>query len=283
VRQLVDRTVRTRVSVEEREIEAYWEEHRAEIPLVPALLHLRRIVVGLGGAAGADSAAIERANIVRGRIDDGDDFGTLARVFSEGPSASRGGDLGWFHPDDLEPVLGDAVRDAADGHVTPVLVTSRGAHILRVSGVRENGERRLSQIVFLRDEEAARTGARARAESIRDRLLRGEDFERIARAESDEPAGRESGGDLGAVPLEALDARYRDALKDLAAGGISRVIEAEDAFVILRLDGREGEREPTFEEMRDRIAAVLEQEKGKTYYDKLLETARNSTYVELRL
>lgn len=283
VRQLVDRTVRSRVSVSEKEIRDYWDKHRDEVPNVPELLHLRRILVSLSSTAGADSAAVERMNIVRSRLQAGEDFATLARVFSEGPAASAGGRLGWFDVDDLEPVLADAVRGRSEGYVTPVVVTDRGAHILRVGARRDNGQVELSQIVFLRDEEAARAAARARAEAIRARLAAGEDFAKVAETESDDPVTRARGGDLGSVPLEALSAEFRSALAKLEEGEVSGVIEADDGFVIFRLDGREGARAPTYEEMSDRIQAILEQEKGKSYYDDLVEQARASTYVDLRL
>jgi len=283
VRQLVDRTVRSRVSVAESEIRDYWEAHRSEVPDIPELLHLRRILVSLSGTAAADSAAVERMNIVRSRLEGGEDFATLARVFSEGPAASSGGRLGWFDVDDLDPALADAVRGRDPGYVTPVLVTGRGAHILRVMDRREDGRLELSQIIFLRDENAARAAARARAEAIHARLEEGEDFAKVAETESDDPATRARGGDLGAVPIEALSPAYRQALSGLDEGGISDVIEDEDAFVIFRLDGREGARPPTYEEMSDRIQAILEQEKGKTFYDDLVEQARASTYVDLRL
>lgn len=283
VRQLVDRTVRSRVSVSEKEIRDYWEAHESEVPAIPELLRLRRILVSLSGTASADSAAVERMGIVRSRLAAGEDFATLARVFSEGPAASAGGRLGWFQVDDLEPVLADAVRGRDEGYVTPVLVTTRGAHILRVGAHRDNGQIELGQIIFLRDEEAARAAARARAESLRARLAAGEDFATMAETESDDPVTRSRGGDLGGVPIEALSPEYRAALAKLDEGGISDVIEDEDAFVIFRLDGREGARAPTYEEMSDRIQAILEQDKGKTYYDDLVEQARASTYVDLRL
>ena len=121
----------------------------------------------------------------------------------------------------------------------------------------------MSQIVFLRDQDAARASARARAASIRARLLAGDDFATIARTESDDPVTRDRGGDLGGVPLEALEPRFREALKDLQPGEISEIIDAQEAFVIFRLDGREGERAPTFEDVRDRILANLEQRKDR--------------------
>jgi peptidyl-prolyl cis-trans isomerase SurA len=284
VRQFVDREVRSRVSVDEREIRAYWEEHRDEIPDVPAGLDLSRILVRFDASAVVDSAAVHRAEIVRDRIEAGEDFATLAQVFSEGPAASRGGDLGWFRVDDLDPELAAALEGLGPGATTDVIVTGRGAHLLRVDDVREDGrEMRVRQIVFLRDDEAARTSARARAEAILRRLRAGESFEALAAAESDDAATAATGGRIGKVVLEALDPKYRLPLENLRPGEISGLLEDEEGFSIFRVEDREGARAPTFEEVRDRLATLLEQQKASELYHEFLETAREEVYVDNRL
>jgi hypothetical protein len=89
VRQLVDRTVRSKVNVDDFEVRAYWDAHHAHIPRVPARLDLSRILVTVQPSEAVDSAAVRRAEIVAGRLAAGEDFATLAKVFSEGPGASR--------------------------------------------------------------------------------------------------------------------------------------------------------------------------------------------------
>jgi parvulin-like peptidyl-prolyl isomerase len=152
-----------------------------------------------------------------------------------------------------------------------------------VDAIRDDGDRSLRQIVFLRDEKAARAQARAKAERLRAQLVDGADFAELARTESDDAATAPRGGELGEIPLEALDATYRGALERLEPGSLSEVVEDDQGFSIFRVDGREGERAPTFDEMRPRIATLLEQEKGQVLYDELLKEARDRTYVEIRL
>jgi peptidyl-prolyl cis-trans isomerase SurA len=283
VRQLVDKTVRSKVLVADGDVKAYWDSHQGEIPDVPARLQLRRILVGLSADSQVDSAAVERARLVRERLDNGEDFATLAKVFSEGPAAQKGGELGWFALEDLDPRLREAVAPLGEGELSQVVLTGRGAHLLRVDAIRDDGDRSLRQIVFLRDEKAARAQARAKAERLRAQLVDGADFAELARTESDDAATAPRGGELGEIPLEALDATYRGALERLEPGSLSEVVEDDQGFSIFRVDGREGERAPTFDEMRPRIATLLEQEKGQVLYDELLKEARDRTYVEIRL
>jgi peptidyl-prolyl cis-trans isomerase SurA len=229
-----------------------------------------------------DSASVERARIVRRRLENGEDFATLASVFSEGPAADRGGDLGWFAIGDLESTLADAVSGLSAGEFSDVVLTSRGAHILKVEELRD-GSAHLRQIVFLRNEEAARAGARSRAESILARVRAGEDFAELARSESDDPTTRENGGYLGEVPIESLGPAYRPVLESLAPGEISPILEDDGGFSVFRVDGREGERDPTYEEVRERLRSLIEQDKAQEVYARYLEDAREETYVENRL
>lgn len=284
VRQLVDRRVRSRVQVDEREVRRYWDENQADIPELPAQLDLSLILVSLSAESVVDSAAVQRAQIVRERAEGGEDFATLAQVFSEGPTASRGGLLGWFAPGDLDPRLATAVKGLGAGEMTPVVATDRGVHIVRVDDVNAaEGTYRLRQIVFLKDEEAARGTASSRAAAIHRRLLGGEDFASVAIAESDDPTTAPKGGSLGSVPIESLEPALRSALEPLQAGEVSEVLEDAQGFAIFRVNGREGSREPTFDDVRERITALLEQEKGAEFYEELVEKAREETYVELRL
>jgi peptidyl-prolyl cis-trans isomerase SurA len=282
VRTLVEKNIMSQIVVEEREIRDYWELHRAEVPLIPAGLVLRSMFFEFRGGDAIDSASNERAEIVRRRLQSGEDFATLAKVFSEGPTADQGGEIGRFLPDDLEPALADAVRELPVGEITPVLVTSRGAHILRVNARDDDGGIHLSQIVFLRDEEAARAAARSRAEAALARVRAGESFEAVARDVSEDPATRERGGLLGQIPVESLSPAHRAKLETLEVGGVSEVLEEENGLAIFLLEGREGEREPTYDDVRDRLEQLLRQEKGEKRYREYLAKAREEIFVENR-
>ena len=284
VRQFVDREVRSQVTVDEREVRQYWEEHKDEMPSVPAELELSRILVRFDASPAVDSSATARAGIVRTRLAAGEDFETLATVFSEGPAASRGGDLGWFRLADLEASLAEALRGRDAGYLTDVVLSSRGAHILRIDEVAGGGEEmRVHQIVFLRDEDAARASARARVESLLRRVRAGESFAAVAASESDDATSASSGGRLGSIVVEQLDPKYRDALEDLEPGEVSGILEGREGFAIFRVDGRKGVREATYEDVHDRLMTRLEQDKGAGIYERLVERVRREVFVENRL
>jgi tetratricopeptide (TPR) repeat protein len=72
-----------------------------------------------------DPDAVSR---VREGIASGEDFATLATRFSSGPTAARGGDIGWIRPVDLMPEVRDAVTALEPGDVTGAIEVDGRTH-----------------------------------------------------------------------------------------------------------------------------------------------------------
>ena len=67
-----------------------------------------------------------------GQLDEGADFGELARENSTDPSGPNDGDLGWFSPNKMVKPFSDAVSQLADGEYTKDPVqTQFGWHVIR--------------------------------------------------------------------------------------------------------------------------------------------------------
>jgi len=60
-------------------------------------------------------------------------FDAIAKKYSDGPSKTKGGDLGWFADGNMVPAFNQAVLDNRKGAVT-VAETSFGFHVIKVTG-----------------------------------------------------------------------------------------------------------------------------------------------------
>jgi peptidyl-prolyl cis-trans isomerase C len=79
----------------------------------------------------------EQASQVLAKLRQGADFADLARIHSTGPSADRGGDLGYFSRGEMEPAIAEAAFALADGAYTKEPVKSPfGWHIIKAEGRR---------------------------------------------------------------------------------------------------------------------------------------------------
>jgi len=80
--------------------------------------------------------------------------------------------------------------------------------------------------------------ARARAQTLRERVEGGEDFEEVARAESADPNSAPQGGDMGRRAREAIDPALAEVAFDLSIGDVSEPVQTSFGFHVLRVDSR---------------------------------------------
>jgi peptidyl-prolyl cis-trans isomerase C len=96
--------------------------------------------------------------------------------------------------------------------------------------------------------------ARAKAEALLARLNKGEDFAKLAKAESEDAGSAPAGGDIGFVPKGSTVANFEAVAYTLPTGQISGVVQTEFGFHILRVD----QRQPmSFDAMKGTIANDL--------------------------
>lgn len=236
----------------ERELEAFQgqEQRRASHILLSV------------GAARSEEEALAKAEELRGRIEDGEDFADLAREYSDDPgSAPDGGDLGLAGRDTFVPPFERALfRLEEPGAVSDPVVTQFGVHLIRLDEIASaeppSFERRRSALLRRLREE----GARERFAELRQEL----DTLAFETPDLEEPAAtleleireagpftRDGGEDLFANQDLVRAAFSRDVLGD---GYNSSAIEVEDGVaVVLRVAEHEPARQRDFDEVVERV------------------------------
>ena len=104
-----------------------------------------------------DAAAQRLAGDLVERIRGGEDFGSLARQYSDDiGSAAEGGELGWTNPGQMVPEFEAAMASATEGEVSEPFRSEFGWHILEVTGRRDkdfSGEIQRSQVAnYIREQ-----------------------------------------------------------------------------------------------------------------------------------
>lgn len=79
-----------------------------------------------------------KIDLIKSRLDAGEDFESLAREVSEDPmSRNQGGDLGWFAPYAYGQGIGDTLLALSDGQTSAPVLSDAGWHIVQRLGTRE--------------------------------------------------------------------------------------------------------------------------------------------------
>ena len=75
-----------------------------------------------------------KCNELKKEIEDGTEFGVVAKANSTCPSSANGGDLGQFGPGQMVPEFDEAVFNGDVGVVYGPIKTQFGYHLLEVTG-----------------------------------------------------------------------------------------------------------------------------------------------------
>ena len=95
----------------------------------------------------------------------GEDFAELARELSEGPTAPKGGDLGFFTRGQTAPAFEAAAFALEPGDISPVVRSPFGLHVIKVEEKRPARRLPLDEV----------------SDHVRDMLVQQKTGERIAR------------------------------------------------------------------------------------------------------
>jgi len=135
------------VEVTEKEIESYYE-YNAKIYNQPKQVKARHVLfkAGQDDTEEVKNKVKERAEKVLKKARKGEDFAALAKEYSEGPSKSQGGDLGYFKTGQMEPPFEEAAFALKKGGISDLVQTRFGYHIILVEDIKEAGMTPLAQV-----------------------------------------------------------------------------------------------------------------------------------------
>ena len=122
------------IRITEEEINNFYEENKNEF-LIPGQVKISQILIKSSG----NSEELTKTEEILQKLKSGEDFASLARLYSQGPNASAGGNLGFIHPEQLHPKIRQIISELEVGEFTNPIKTSAGYHIMKLEA------RKLSQ------------------------------------------------------------------------------------------------------------------------------------------
>jgi len=130
------------VKVTEADARAFYDKNKARYD-VPEQVRASHILIKTGAQDPntdpneAKAQAKAKAEDLLKQIKEGADFADLAKEYSEGPSASRGGDLSFFRRGQMVPPFEKAAFALEVGKVSDIVETRFGYHIIKVTDRKE--------------------------------------------------------------------------------------------------------------------------------------------------
>ena len=133
VRRLLRRQVMRQIKVSEAEMQAFYRRH-SEYFERGEQVRARHILIAFRDKQDGTKRqeALLRIQAIQSKLQQGSKFAALALEYSDCPSKSRGGDLGYFERDQMVRAFSDVAFSLKPGQISDIVETRFGFHLIQV-------------------------------------------------------------------------------------------------------------------------------------------------------
>ncbi|MBW2562007.1 MAG: peptidylprolyl isomerase [Deltaproteobacteria bacterium] len=145
--KVIERTVKSKVSISEEEIGKYYAKHREEYE-GKAATRIRQILIVKPKDApdSATKTLRTQAEAVLKKLKKGESFDLLVGTHSQGPAAGSGGDLGFVEKGMMFPEVDTVAFSLQKGEISEVIESPVGFHIIKITDRRGAGIKPIEEV-----------------------------------------------------------------------------------------------------------------------------------------
>lgn len=215
-------------------------------------------------------------------------FQAAAIRYSDAQNALDGGQIGWRTMDSIPPQFTAMLAEMKAGDITQPVRGPNGYQLIQVADVRD------SQAVQLVEEYRAQAilidptavggseVARQRAEELRERIGKGEDFGKLAKEFSSEDMNASTGGVLDWFTQNQWGGSIANQIVVLKDGDVSPVLQTDAGYLFIKRLGSRSQ-DANAENKRRKARETIGQRKAEEEYERFLRQLRSEAFVESRL
>jgi peptidyl-prolyl cis-trans isomerase D len=277
-------SVGRKIAVDASKVEQYYHDNMSQFN-VPERRHARHILLQ---ATDNDSAEhlqeqAAKAEEIRKRAQNGEDFSALAREYSEGPSKDSGGDLGFFAAGQMVPAFDQAVFSMQPGEISDVVKTQFGYHIILLEEIQQAQTRPLEEvkaeiITTLQQKEAEGLAFQV-ANDAYEGIIGAGSLNKYAETHPDIHIEQTDFFPKSNAPADLQsDPQFLQKAFELNKGELSSLIKGESGYVILFVEDVREPEIPTFAAIKD----VLTKDYQKARSQEMAEKAAEGMLEKLR-
>ena len=283
---LIDRLISkklSRVSVTTKEVKDFYQSYKDSIPDQPESAKLSHILLEIKPSQATLDSLKKKVEMILDKALKREDFASLALEYSDDPTSQEGGDLGFFKKGDMIEKFEKVAFALNPGEISDLVETEFGYHIIKVEEKKEDAVHARHILILIRSSKEDTIRVQSLADTLYHRLLEGADFGEVAKEYSSDEESRKMGGELGWYPVAQMTPEFKEGVKDLNAGQISKPLQSQFGIHILKVMDRKEQRKLTLEDDWDMIKDMARRKKTNQEVEKWVEKMRQETYVEIRL
>jgi peptidyl-prolyl cis-trans isomerase C len=140
VKELIDKKFTPKAKISDEESKAFYDNNRESFTR-PEQVRASHILIKVEPKADASTKTEARKKLmeVQQKLTDGEDFNELAKKYSQGPTAPKGGDLGFFSKGQMVKPFEQEAFSLKVGEVSGIVETRFGYHLIKVTEKKPQG------------------------------------------------------------------------------------------------------------------------------------------------
>jgi peptidyl-prolyl cis-trans isomerase SurA len=286
VARLQQRQVASRINVTEKEIDNFIANNRQGNVEEYHLLH---ILIATPDTASPEQISTKQqlADETFAQLKSGANFQQTALRVSEGQQAIEGGDLGWRKAGEVPSLFAEVVPKMQAGAVAGPFRNPSGFHLIKLAEKRNSSKSVVTQtqmrhilleINALNSEE----DVQARLKRLKTQIENGDDFAKLAQANSADKTYAAKGGLVGWVSPEEIAPELEEVMNSLAVNQVSEPFKSRYGWHIMQVLGRR-KFDNTTQALRANATQQIRQRKTEEELQAWLRQIRDEAYVEYHL
>ena len=292
-------TITEKVSITPSEVKKYYESYKKDsLPDISAEYEVGEIAINPELTKAEKQRFFDKLDAIRLRVKSGEDFGFLAKTYSEDPgSAGEGGDLGFFDRTQMAKEFTAYAFKLKPGELSPVFETDFGFHILQV--VERRGEQVHARHILIRPQTTPQSLERAKlhADSVYTSIQTNKiSFSAAASLYSADKESKYNGGMIlfadnvtartTFIPADKLDPKTFLVVDTMKVGEVSKPVaytgrDGKEGYKIVLLKSKIAPHKGNLEQDYAKFKEKAQEQKSDRVMSEWFEKRRENTYIRI--
>lgn len=286
IQQLQQRDIMHDIHVSDQEIKQFLQSSY-QLEGMSNEYRLSHILISLSETPSPDEidkASIQAKKIVE-KLREGYDFTQAALEGSDDHQALNGGDLGWRKLPELPTIFEKVVMHLSIGDIPDPIRSNSGFHVIKLIDKRSaeqsstTTEKTLVRHILIKTNSTTSDHeAKQKLEALLTKIKNGEDFAKLASAQSADLGSASNGGSLGWVTHDVLVPEFSTKMQSLAVNEISEPFKSPFGWHIMQVMDRKVQKDDETA-LRQKARAMLQQRKYEEKLQAWVRQLRDESYV----
>ena len=215
-------------------------------------------------------------------------FAEVAKNYSDGPMAEKGGDMGSKTSDEIPDLFLEPLLSMKDDDISKPLTGSAGYHLLKLNKIEEFEmetiivkQSKVKQILLKKNQIVSESEIEKKLENIRNLIIEGMSFSEAAEKYSEDGSAANK-GDLGWLNPGDTIPEFEKEMDNLDLNEISQPFKTALGWHLIMVTDR-GEKDLSTESLRQRVRESLLKQKTDIKFNDWVKTLREGAHVEIWL